>query len=267
MKNEPKKGSGIPLIIILLVFVGVIVGGWWLYSSSKPSVANNARTGTPSPASTIDPSKAPLGANPPNFLGSPTASVTVEEFADFQCGSCAATHPVLKEIQSIYGSKIRFVFRNYPLSIPAHDKAYEAAAAAEAAGMQGKFWAMQDQLFQNQQQWTQNPNYRQLWADYATKIGLDVEKFQSDLIGMAAKTRVDQDLARGRALGVNSTPTIFINGQSVPYQEANVAGLRRIIDAELQKAPAPSQPTSAPPPTSPTSGNTNASKSNTNISK
>lgn len=261
MKNESKKSSGIPLIIILLVFAGVVVGGWWLYSSSKPPVANNTRPGSPTPGSTIDPSKAPLGANPPNFLGSPTATVTVEEFADFQCGSCAATHPVLKEIQSVYGSKIRFVFRNYPLSIPSHDKAYEAAAAAEAAGMQGKFWAMQDQLFQNQQLWSQNPNYRQLWAEYAAKIGLDVEKFQSDLIGMAAKTRVDQDLARGRALGVSSTPTIFINGQSVPYQEANVAGLRRFIDAELQKAPAPSQPTGAPA-ANPAPANANASKSN-----
>lgn len=236
MKNEPKKSSGIPLIIILLVFAGVVVAGWWLYSSSKPANSSAGPGTSPTPRGQQVPANAPLGANPPNFLGAPTAAVTVEEFADFQCGSCAATHPVLKEVQSIYGSKIKFIFRNYPLAIPAHDKAYEAATAAEAAGMQGKFWAMQDQLFQNQQAWTGSPNYKQLWAGYAEKIGLDVARWQNDMIGMGPKDRVDKDLARGRALSVSSTPTIFVNGQSVPYQEANVAGLRRIIDAELQKS-------------------------------
>lgn len=250
MKEVKKNNSGIPLIIIVLVLAGVVFGGWWLYSSSKSvsnANANRANANTQRPQVTAN---APIGANPPNMLGSPTASVTVEEFADFQCGSCAAVHPTMKEIQSIYGSKIRLVFRHYPLAIPAHDKAYDAAVAAEAAGMQGKFWAMQDQLFMNQQAWSQNPNYRQLWSEYAQKIGLDVQQFQNDVSGLAAKSRVDQDLARGRALSVSSTPTIFINGQSVPFPEANIAGLRRIIDAELQKAPA-AQPQPARPAATP----------------
>ena len=235
MKNEPKQSSGIPLVIIILVFVGVVVAGWWLYSSSTPG---RDQKGSPTPTPSTANVNAPIGANPPNFLGSPTAAVTVEEFADFQCGACAATHPVMKEIQSIYGSRIRFVFRNFPLDIPAHDKAYEAATAAEAAGMQGKFWAMQDQLFQNQQAWSMNPDYRKLWSDYADRIGLDVQRFQSDLAGLATKTRVDQDRARGRALSVGSTPSIFINGQLIPSPDYNVPGLRRIIDLELQEAAA-----------------------------
>lgn len=247
MKNEPKKSnSGIPLVIIALVFVGMVVGGWWLYSQSKPGADGNINKSTANTRPTPN-VNAPIGATPPNMLGSPTASVTVEEFADFQCASCAATHPVLKEIQSVYGSKIKFVFRNYPLAIPAHDKAFEASTAAEAAGMQGKFWQMQDQLFVNQQAWSQNPNYKQLWADYASRIGLDVQQWQNDLIGMAAKNRVEQDLARGRALGVSSTPTIYINGISVPYNEANTAGLRRLIDAELQKTAGQSQPAQSAP--------------------
>ncbi len=261
MKNEPKKssGSGIPIVIIALVFVGVVVGGWWLYSQSKPSTNRNDNTSTANarPTPVVN---APIGATPPNMLGSPTASVTVEEFADFQCGSCAATHPVLKEVQSIYGSKIKFVFRNYPLAIPAHDKAFEAATAAEAAGMQGKFWQMQDQLFVNQQAWSQNPNYKQLWAEYASKIGLDVQQWQNDLIGMAAKNRVEQDMSRGRALGVSSTPTIYINGISVPFNEANTAGLRRLIDAELQKTAGQSAQPAAP------ASNTQAATANSNTS-
>lgn len=239
MKNEPKKSSTvIPVVIIGLVLVGVVGGAWWLYRESKPStnVNGNLDKATPVRPSAI-PTNAPVGANPPNMLGSPTAVVTVEEFADFQCGSCGATHPTMKEIQSTYGSKIRFIFREYPLAM--HDKAYDAAVAAEAAGMQGKFWAMQDQLFTNQQNWSgPSANHKQIWTEYAQKIGLDVQQWQNDISGISAKSRVDQDLQRGKALNVSSTPSIYVNGELVPFPEVNVAGLRRIIDAELQKTPA-----------------------------
>jgi protein-disulfide isomerase len=186
---------------------------------------------------------APPGAQPPNSLGSPSATVTIEEFADFQCSSCAAAHPVMKDITSAYaGNKnVRFVFRHYPLDM--HDKAYDAAVAAEAAGIQGssKFWQMQDQLFTNQHAWSNSSNYRELFAEYAQKIGLDVEKFKADMSGMQTKTRVDQDRTRGRALQVSSTPTVIVNGKVVPYVEVTSAGMRRIIDAELQAVAQPSQ--------------------------
>ena len=271
MKNEPRKvdqpknSTTVPIIIIVLVLVGVVGGAWYLYSQSQKNAGtanssntNRAAANTPRPAV-----NAPPGANPPNMLGSPTASVTVEEFADFQCGSCAAVHPVIKEIQSTYGSKIKMVFRQFPLTM--HDKAYDAAVAAEAAGIQGKFWQMQDQLFVNQQTWASpSADHKQLWSEYAQKIGLDVQQWQNDMAGLATKSRVDQDMARGKALGVSSTPSIYINGELVPYPEANVAGLRRLIDAELQKggsaqtqAPAPA----SAPATSPVSA---ANNSNSN---
>jgi protein-disulfide isomerase len=239
MKKEEKKPSGMPLAIIVGAFVLLIVAAWWFYNSSTPTARQNPGTANNNNR-TQTPINAPAGANPPQMLGSPQALVTVEEFADFQCPTCATVHPMMKEIQSSYGQRIKFVFRNYPLAIPAHDKAYEAAAAAEAAGMQGKFWQMQDQLFSNQQKWSANENYRQLWADYAGKIGLDVERFKSDLASVAAKSRVDLDLQRGRGLNVNSTPSIFINGKLVPYQQLDTASIRMLIDNELAKASAPS---------------------------
>ena len=238
MKNEPNKSSTvIPVVIIGLVLVAVVGGAWYLYSQSKPANNSNVKPGaTPVKAATVNPN-APLGANPPNMLGSPTAAVTVEEFADFQCPTCGSTHPIMKEIQSTYGSKIRFVYREFPL--PMHDKGYDAAVAAEAAGLQGKFWAMQDQLFTNQQAWSgANATYKQLWSDYAQKIGLDVQQWQNDVAGIAAKSRVDLDIQRGKALNVSSTPSIFINGELVPFPELNVAGIRKIIDARLQEASA-----------------------------
>ena len=170
------------------------------------------------------------------MLGSQNSPVTVEEFADFQCPTCGAKHPLMKEIISTYGSRIKFIFRDFPLQIPAHDKAYNAAVAAEAAGLQGKFWEMQNQLFSNQQAWTANPDYNKIWEGYAEKIGLDVEKFKNDIAGLSAKARVDADLARGRALNVSSTPSVFINGMLVPFEQMTSEGMRQIIDGELEKA-------------------------------
>ncbi len=242
MKKEEEKKSGVPMLIIGGVLVAVVLIGWYLIGGSKPSVNGNTNKAVNSANAAKTPAvpvNAPAGATPPNLAGSPTALVTVEEFADFQCGSCAAANPTMSEIKSLYGSRIKFIFRNFPLAIPQHDKSYDAAVAAEAAGLQGKFWDMQNQLFTNQQTWTANPNYKQVWNEYAQKIGLDMAKFASDMAGIAAKGRVDADMARGKGLNINSTPTVYINGVNIPYNELKVESLKTIIDAELAKGTPP----------------------------
>lgn len=244
-----EKKSNTPLLIIGGVLVLALLGGWYWFSTSKPgSKTGNTNTSKNSstqqkPAVALPPG-APAGANPPNSFGSPNASVTIEEFADFQCPQCAATKPIIDEIKSAYGSRIRFIYRNYPLDIPAHDKSYDASVAAEAAGMQGKFWDMQNLLFTNQKAWTNDPNYRAIWKDYATKIGLDVNKWETDMAGLPAKQRVNDDKARGKAANINSTPTVLINNVEVPFAQLTVTGLKQIIDAEMAKSS--QQPQSAP---------------------
>lgn len=248
MNKQQKKNSALPFVIIGLVLVvvvgvvavgtGLIGTGLWFASqtsTTRPgSTANSSQAQRPVPAPANAPIGAPLGVN---MLGSPNAAVTVEEFADYQCGACSVTHPVMKQLQAAYaGNKnFRFVFRHYPLSIPAHDKAYSAALANEAAGLQGKFWQMQDQLFRNQSAWTTNPNYLQMWEEYAASIGMDVQRFKTDMASSLTKGRVDADLMRGRGLGVTSTPTVFVNGQIVP---ANIPALRSAVDTAIQQAAA-----------------------------
>ncbi len=237
IKSNNSNNSNLPLIIIGLVLIAALGGGWWLYNRNSSTKTTTGVSNRPANKPTTTPAaNAPIGSQPPNLLGSPNASVTVEEFADFQCGACASVHPRMKELTSIYGSRIKFVFRNYPLSIAAHDKAYDAAVAAEAAGLQGRYWDMQNMLFTNQQAWTSNPDYRRIWEEYATKIGLDIEKFKNDMAGLNAKSRVDADLQRGRALNLSSTPTVFINGVSIPFDQMTIDLMRQVIDAELAKA-------------------------------
>ena len=201
---------------------------------------------------------APPGAQPPNALGSPTASVTVEEFADFQCPSCGIVHTIMKNIQSTYGTKINFIYRHYPLA-QLHKNAYEAAVAAEAAGQQGRFWDMQNQLFTNQKAWSNSTDVRPIFADYAQKIGLDVARYQSDILAMSTKLRVDDDIKRGNALKLDSTPTIYINGKSVPTPQMNLEAIRALIDAELQNPG--NKPNQAAQPAAP-AGNTAANSGN-----
>lgn len=239
-----------PLLIIGLVFVAAIIGAIYLYnsgsgSSSSSTATSNSTAARPTPNMANAPAGAPVGVN---MLGSQTAAVTVEEFADYQCGGCAAVHPVMKELASAYAGNrnFRFIYRHYPLAIPAHDKSYEASVATEAAGLQGKFWQMQDQLFRNQAAWTANPNYRQIWSEYATNLGMDVQRFQADLAGIQTKNRVQADIERGRALGVSSTPTVFVNGKAVPFSELNIASLRRIVDAEIASVASAQQSNAAP---------------------
>ena len=236
MKTKVKPLSGLPLLIIFCALVALIAAA----CGGKSNQIVKTDPGTVNTNPQVDMSHAPPGATPPNMLGSPTAAVTLEEFADFQCPSCGDKHPVMKQIQSIYGSRIKFIFRNYPL--PMHDKAYDAAVAAEAAAIQGKFWDMHNQLYTNQKVWSSDPNYKQLFADYAQKIGLDVDKFKDDMAGLQTKNWVSEDLSRGKALNINSTPTLFINGKSVPYPEMTVDSLRQLIDAEMQAAAPANKP-------------------------
>ncbi len=247
-KNTTNKGgSNTPLIIIGLVLLAAIAGGWWFYnsSSSKPAVKSNTNSAIAKATPNTNYLTAPAGATPPNMLGSPTATVTVEEFADYQCPTCAVQHPKMKEITGLYGNRVKYIFRSFPLT-QIHKNAYEAAVAAEAAGLQGKFWAMQDQLFSNQKTWANSNEARKIFEEYAQKIGLDLAKYQTDVVGLPAKTRVDKDLERVKGIGINGTPTIFINGNKLIPEQTEVSAMRQLIDAELQKASgqnAPNAPT------------------------
>jgi len=213
----------LPFIIIVAVALAAFGGGAALYRAKRPQVKNIPE----------NQSASAKGDTPAHVRGNPDAPVTLEEFADFQCPPCGQFAPFAEELLREYDSRLRVVFRNFPL--PAHEHAREAALAAEAAGFQGKFWEMHDTLYREQAAWSKAPNARELFESYAGTLGLDMDKFKTDMDSDAAKARVDSDHALGDFLGVKVTPTLFINNRPVEPHEKNPEGVRAAINAALEE--------------------------------
>jgi protein-disulfide isomerase len=150
------------------------------------------------------------------------APLTLVEYGDYQCPACGAAYPVVKEIQSVLGDRLRFVFRNFPLT-NIHPQAEHAAEAAEAAGEQGHYWEMHDALYENQDALEDED-----LARYASDLGLDARRLIREIETGAHRDRIRQDLQSGIRSGVNGTPTFFVNGarHNGPWDAATlVAGL------------------------------------------
>jgi len=165
--------------------------------------------------------------------GPANAAVTLEEFGDFQCPPCGALEGPLRQIERDYASSLRVIFRNFPFTN--HEHAHEAAYAAEAAGLQGRFWEMHDLLYREQSVWAKSSDVQSLFDAYAGMIGLNLERFKKDVSGEQVKAKVEGDRKRGEALGVRNTPTIFINDESVPPTSLNPTALRAAIDAAVKE--------------------------------
>jgi protein-disulfide isomerase len=211
----------LPFLSIIIVLVAAVAGTWIFLRSSRESKP-------PADTSTTDPAAEPPGADPPHVRGNPNAPVTLEEFADFQCPSCGAYYPELKKIEAEFGDKLRVIFRERPL-VPPHDHALMAAQAAEAAGLQDRFWEMHDKLYENQTAWSEAKDLVPVFVDYAKQIGLDTDRFMKDLNGEKVATRIFQDGKRVHFLNINSTPTFFVNGKEAKDEQWKPEGLRAMI--------------------------------------
>lgn len=221
---QPQRRNPLPFLIIAAVLFVALAAAFVLYRSMGEPAAR--------PRANSAPAVVPLGATPPHATGGAVARVTLEEFADFQCPPCAALYAELQPVKREYGNRLRVVFRNLPL--PRHANAPDAARAAEAAGLQNRFWEMHDQLFRNQRAWESATNARDIFTAYAREIGLDMERFARDMDSPQVAERIALDEQRATYLGVMSTPTIFINNrQMYPTEVAAAGGLRAVIAAAM----------------------------------
>ncbi|MGO8787102.1 MAG: DsbA family protein [Terriglobia bacterium] len=139
--------------------------------------------------------------------GHEDAPLTLVEYGDYECPHCGRAYPIVKQIQERWGKRLRFVFRNFPLT-EMHPHAEGAAEAAEFAGAQGKFWEMHDLLFENQDRLGEA-----LYLELAQGLKLTAASLRQELEGGAFRIRVRADFTGGVRSGVNGTPTFFINGR------------------------------------------------------
>lgn len=139
--------------------------------------------------------------------GPPNARVVLVEYGDYQCPYCGAAYPIVKRIQKDLGTRLLFVFRNFPIT-NAHPQAQWAAETAEAAAVQGKFWEMHDYLYENQP----SLGDEAFFAKYERKVKLDLLKLNREVAQHVHSARIQEDYMSGIRSGVNGTPTFFING-------------------------------------------------------
>lgn len=236
-KQHGREGRALlPFIIIFVVLCAVILGGALLYRSRKSLEASGSNSVATAPKETATPRAIAPGAEPAHFRGGAEAPVILEEFADFQCPSCAALTKEVKSVAPEFGARLKIVFRNFPLT-SIHKHALEAAKAAEAAGLQGRFWEMHDLLYDTQSRWADAEDARPIFAEYARTLKLDLERFWRDMDSPQVNERILADMRRGRSLGVYGTPTVFINEREIPYQSTTADGLRAAIKEALGEHP------------------------------
>jgi protein-disulfide isomerase len=225
----------LPFVIILAVLGTALGAAWYMKrAATEPLKAPTAPSGSGAAGATAATNASP-GAQPPHFRGWENAAVTIEEFGDFECPPCGTLHPVLKAIEAEYGPRLKVIFREFPL-MPNHPHSLAAARAAEAAGLQGKFFEMHDLLYENQTKWKDEFDVRPAFEAYAKAAGLDVERWKKDQTSEAVEQRIFLDGNRAHSLGIKGTPTVFVNGTEVPFEQMVPAGLRAAINQAFSKA-------------------------------
>ncbi|MFZ2835845.1 Disulfide bond formation protein D precursor [compost metagenome] len=169
--------------------------------------------------------------------GKADSKVILVEYGDFQCPTCGTVHPIIKPLTEKYKDQIAFVYRNFPLT-SLHPNARAAAAAVEAAGLQGKYWEMHNKIFESQSSWgTISANDRGAYFTNAAKeLGLNVDTFNADLAGPSVTKKINFDLALGKKDKVSGTPSVFLNGQAVELAVlTDSTKLEDLLKSEMKK--------------------------------
>lgn len=217
MNQETKVLIGITLVTVAIVLAGIL-----FLNKSNPVDFSNAKKADQK-----------ILVRPDNHRKGPKdAKVTVVEFGDFQCPACGAAQPTVRQLEREYKDTVAFIFRHYPL--PQHQNAFIAAQAAEAAGEQGKFWEMHDKLYDTQNAWSNSKGALDIFAGYAKDLKLNVDQFRKAVTTNKFKNKIMADEQDGGTIGINSTPTFYINGYefpgAIPYDQFKSA-----IDTLLAK--------------------------------
>jgi protein-disulfide isomerase len=178
-----------------------------------------------------------------NVYGNASSKVVLIEYGDFECPACGSAYPNIRAITEQYKDQIAFVFRNFPLTT-IHPNALAGAAAVQAAGLQGKYWDMNNYLYEHQNDWVSltGSTVTTALVGYAKSLGLDTTKFTADLSSTSISQKISFDQALGNKLKIDSTPTMYLNGVQLSsdtvsdIQQNKGDKLRTMINADLKTA-------------------------------
>jgi protein-disulfide isomerase len=220
------------IIAVILVFVAIFA------FSNKSTSTNSGGTGKPSQ----------------HIEGLGQDHVTLVEYGDYQCPYCGEYFPIVKQVVAQYNNQITFQFRNFPLT-SLHPNAFAGARAAEAAALQGKFWQMHDLLYEQNEiyyesnettnNWIGASNPQSFFDQYATQLGLNVTKFNQDYNSNQVDQTINADMAAGNKLGIDGTPTFFLDGKKISVGES-VTQFQSLINAAIAKQTGSPSPTTSP---------------------
>lgn len=206
-------------IIFTVVVVGLLVSLvlWSKNQSTQTDTTNIIASDIQGPSS----SNGNIGDH---TFGKADSTIVIIEYGDFQCPPCANAEPTVKSLLEKYSDRILFVFRNYPI-MSSHPNAKAAAAAAEAAGLQGKYWEMHDRLYANQSEWSAaSSNERNtIFKRYASDLGLDMSKFDTNMASPEVSKKISTDFSIGKDDGVKATPTFKLNGENLAVNKLEEA--------------------------------------------
>lgn len=198
-------------IIFAVLVIGIMVALVVASRSGAPQLDLSATD-----ASTIQQASDSNGNIADHTYGKLDSKVILIEYGDYQCPPCGSAYPIVKQLVDKYSDQILFIFRNFP--IPSlHPNARAASAAAEASGLQNKYWEMYDKLYENQSEWSSAnaSNRTTIFTNYASQIGLDTDQFVKDLSLSTIISKIDFDIAIGKSVGINATPSFKLNGEDV----------------------------------------------------
>ncbi len=215
---------------LVLVIAGVTVA--YVVSGGAGGSGSGANANSTVAATTV-----PAIAAADWTQGNKAAKVSVIEYGDFECPACGAYNPIVNQLIATYGSQVLFSFRNFPL-YTIHPDAGISAQAAEAAGLQGKYWEMHELLYKNQLAWSVvDPSavVSKYFDGYAQQLGLDVKKFDQDITSSAVTNKIAADVASGNAAQIDHTPTFFVNNAQIA-NPASADAFKQVIDAALVAA-------------------------------
>ncbi len=206
----------------ILVISVILFSGFLIFGKKDTNTPNNSSSSRPTN----------------HTKGQGKSGVVLVEYGDFQCSACYAYEPVIKEIFSTYNEQITFQFRNFPL-VQIHKNALVASRAAEAAALQGKFWEMHDKLYE-----TQDPSGKTGWvvaddpvsyfAEIAAKLGMNVEKFKTDLKSSAVNDSIQADIKEGQALDFSGTPSFVLDGKRIEKNPADLQAFKKLIEDTIK---------------------------------